>query len=88
MTLTPIALIDLGANNLPKEGYLHAFVSKKTHIKSSRVVKLISHPMWTIEVSLKHPKFERIGIHLFQEVLYVAFRELPAAHKLVIIAYV
>jgi len=86
VTLTPIALIDLGANNLSKEGYLHAFVSKKTHIKSSRVVKLISHPMWTIEVSLEHPKFKSIGIHLFQEVLNVALWELPAAYKLVIVA--
>jgi hypothetical protein len=44
--------------------------------------------MWTIEVSLKHPQFKSIGIHLFQEVLDVALRELPAAHKLVIVTYI
>ncbi len=88
MALTPITLIDLGANDLPKEGYLHAFVSYKTHIKGSRVVKLIGHSMWTIEVSLEHPQFKSIGIHLFKKVLDGALRELPAAHKLVIVTYI
>ena len=88
MALTSKALIDLSANNLPKEGDLHTFVSKKTYIIGCGVVKLIGHAMRTIKISLEHPQFKRISIHLFQEVLYVAFRELPAAHKLVIVAYV
>lgn len=88
MPFTPIALIDLSADNLSKERNLHAFVSKNAHIEGSRVVKLIGHAMWTIKVSLKHPQFKRIGIHFFQEIFDVALRKLPAPHKLVIVAYV
>jgi hypothetical protein len=88
VSFTPIALIDLSADNLSKERNLHAFVSKNAHIKGSRVVKLISHAVWTIKVSLKHPQFKRIGIHFFQEIFDIAFWKLPAPHKLVIVAYV
>ena len=86
MTLTSIALIDLSANYLLKEGYLHTFVSKDAHIIGSGVVILICHAVRTIEVSLKHPEFKSIGVHLFQKVFDVAIGKLPAAHKLVIVA--
>ena len=83
-----MALVDLSADNFPKERYLHTFVSKQTHVECGRVVVLISHPMRTVKVSLEHPQFEGIGIHLFQEVLDVSVGELPAAHVLIVVAYI
>ena len=83
-----MALVNLSSNYLPKEWYLHTLISKKTHIKRCGVVILISHPMRTVKVSLEHPQLKGVCIHLFQKVLYVTIRKLPAAYILIVVYYV